>query len=209
MKRLRSVRIAVVAMAFMMVGGTASASAAEFHAPGGPGAGLTRLNMGDDVTFQLQGITITCGLMSQLGETTAASMPSTELNVYLEECEADGIPGTPTWSTNGCWLEYHASGTVDLKSCKAGGIVFEWSIPWILKCKVVFPNQTGMTGIIYTNAKYKFGKYEVDMVLFDQDLSLTADVVTSTGFCPVEGEGVAATFGAFSEVAAAQGLSIS
>jgi hypothetical protein len=207
MKKLRSARIAVVAMAFMLLGGAASASAAEFHSEG-PGYLLTRANTLDDATFKLQGVTITCDEMGNLGETTGASMPSVELNLAFQKCD-DSVfsQSIPTWNTNGCLFKYHASGTVDLKSCQAGGIVFEWSLPFIFKCKVIFPNQTGMTGITYTNAKYEGSG--TDFVRFDQSLSLTANVVISTGACPLGGEGVPATFSAVSEVAAGgTGLSI-
>lgn len=200
MMRAKKIAIAAVAaLAMMVVAGGAQASAAEFHVSSGAGTSIIGASK-SGIVMNLQGSTFACTTARLTGTASAPASPAQALHPEFTGCSAFG-GGTASVNTAGCDLNFHASdGSVDVESCFNGGIVFTWT-SILGKCTFSIFNQTGGTGATFTNDAQK-SSYGIG-----GPINLTADVLTSTGICPVGGKGRPVQLEAdFSPVRAAMGL---
>jgi hypothetical protein len=179
MKYVKSMGIALVAaLALTAFAGVASASAAEFHTSVGSAA-LTGAQSEAHV-FKVQGQSVTCSTAKFTGTAAAAGHSATQqMHPEYSGCTAFGFPASV--ATAGCQYNFHATGgTVDLESCTAGQIVITVNVTGVAKCVVNVKGQTGINGQTYTNqAENK------SLVVGTASTNIAANVVTSTGLCPL------------------------
>lgn len=180
---------AIAAMALMAFVGAASASAAvEFHTS----VGSVSLLGEQEGThkFTTQGNEVTCTTAKFTGTSPAATTAATqEVHPEYSGCKAFGFAGA-TVNTAGCQYNFKAAtNEVDLKSCTAGKVTVTVNVAFVAKCVVDVPNQSGLTGITYTNQAGK------KSLIVDANTNLTSNVVTSTGLCPLSvANGVASNY---------------
>ena len=79
--------------------------------------------------------------------------------------------------TTGCKYKLWAWGEVDITSCTSSGIMVTVKNVFAT-CEVLFPNQTGLTVVTFSNGS---GDYQVS---FNVD-NLYTEVKRSTGLCPL------------------------
>jgi hypothetical protein len=179
MKLSKMLGVAIVAALALSV--VASASAAQFKGSTSPvtvsGAQSTTHK------FTVEGSAVTCTTATFSSAPTAVPTSEVLITPVYKGCTAFGIAGA-TVSMNGCQYKFHSGppGTVDL-ICSSGKTVIAVST-FLGKCKVEIPGSNasknqGLGGVTYTNTPA--GKVTVGANV----TTITAEVVESTGICPL------------------------
>lgn len=144
------VRLLVCAAALLGSAATASAAAAADFISEGSSTLLTGTQEGVDV-FTTTGGTVECEEVTYAGSLTSSPATTVKVTPTYSGCVAFGF-ASASINTNGCELEFHNEGTVDITSCEsASGIIVTAALFGTQKCKVTVPPQSGINGIAYTN----------------------------------------------------------
>lgn len=119
----------------------------------------------------------------------AGEFPAAESSKGLGELAVDPATGSCTSSywgggasidETGCSYEFGSAGTAGLTSCANGGIVLSVKVPFIARCKVFVPDQSGAAEVTYRNHGVN-GDVGVQAT---QNLALSGEVTESHGSCP-------------------------
>jgi hypothetical protein len=181
---------AVGAVALAAFAGAASASAAEFQQSEKESA-LHGAQMNTHV-ISVQGSEITCTTAVFAGKGGASlSEPTQTVHPEYSGCTAFSFEGA-TINTVGCSYKFYAETSlsggaeapVDLAGCTVGFLSLTLEAPFgLAKCVVHVPNQTGINGQTYANKEVS-GKKVVEVTTNSNNSR--AEVLTSTGFCPLK-----------------------
>jgi hypothetical protein len=151
-----------------------TAASAAIEGTAMDGATTFKIDSGETLECQVGGLS-----GSFPGSASSETLGELAASPATGSCESSWWINAVSIDETGCKYVFHADGTADLEACSKGGIVVTWKIPYVVKCKVFIPNQSGASTVTYRNHGVN-GDIGVRATL---DLGLSGEVTEAGGFC--------------------------